>query len=256
MGLVSNLLQRTVGRQKLRQWASNNHLENFPDVQVERRYEEDDDYIDLYWFMHASSNASMVSSCYARCYWDELDDIILKMEQGEVPLTVEELLREQLSNASDSQAQASASASADVSSNADVSVTTEDVSVVEDPASAEELLLEEISAENDTINTQNDTIKSEVGTLKHPAKNFSQPENDGSIVLGKPHKIAKACKRQSRLKKMIMVNPYITMPEMAKRLGVSRPTIARDLLDMKNEGILRHVGAVKNGYWELLLPQK
>ncbi|MDO4499805.1 MAG: putative DNA binding domain-containing protein [Erysipelotrichaceae bacterium] len=47
-------------------------------------------------------------------------------------------------------------------------------------------------------------------------------------------------------------NKYITTVELAEKTGKSEPTIARHLLELSKNGVLRRVGSRKTGYWEIL----
>lgn len=51
---------------------------------------------------------------------------------------------------------------------------------------------------------------------------------------------------------LIKENPEISYEELAKRTGKSRVTVSRKIAELKKKGIIRRVGADKNGYWELV----
>ena len=40
--------------------------------------------------------------------------------------------------------------------------------------------------------------------------------------------------------------------EIAQKLNLSRRTVSRKITELKNKGIIRRVGADKNGYWEIV----
>ena len=41
------------------------------------------------------------------------------------------------------------------------------------------------------------------------------------------------------------------MDEIAKRLSVSRKTVAARIKSLKEKGILERIGATKNGHWQI-----
>ena len=57
-----------------------------------------------------------------------------------------------------------------------------------------------------------------------------------------PQKILKAIKN----------NPFITQDELSKVIGLSRKSIIQNMNKMKDNGLLKRVGAAKNGHWEIL----
>ncbi|MFK3576680.1 putative DNA binding domain-containing protein [Bifidobacterium thermacidophilum] len=50
---------------------------------------------------------------------------------------------------------------------------------------------------------------------------------------------------------LISKDQYITTTELAKTLGVSRPTIARHIKSLTEHGVLERVGSRKSGYWAI-----
>jgi predicted HTH transcriptional regulator len=84
---------------------------------------------------------------------------------------------------------------------------------------------------NDTVNPKNDTVNDTVN-----------PEND----------TVKATVNQQKILDAIKQNPHITQEELAELVGKSRVTVNRQLAQMKSAGLIRRVGADKNGYWEVM----
>lgn len=52
--------------------------------------------------------------------------------------------------------------------------------------------------------------------------------------------------------KAIKDNPFITQDELSKVIGLSRKSIIQNMNKMKDNGLLKRVGAAKNGHWEIL----
>ena len=46
-------------------------------------------------------------------------------------------------------------------------------------------------------------------------------------------------------------NNKITQIELSKELKVNESTIKRNISKLRNKGMLRRIGADKNGYWEV-----
>ena len=85
------------------------------------------------------------------------------------------------------------------------------------------------SIENDTINIVNDTLND---TLNDTI-NIMPNEN---LVLN-----------------LIKDNSDITISDIVIKTGLSRPTINRIVLSLKNKGVLERCGAKKNGKWKILM---
>ena len=47
-------------------------------------------------------------------------------------------------------------------------------------------------------------------------------------------------------------NPYITAEQIAEIIGVSKPTVERELKSMKQNNIIKRVGSPKTGNWEII----
>lgn len=52
--------------------------------------------------------------------------------------------------------------------------------------------------------------------------------------------------------KMIKENPNITLDELAEAIGKSRRTVARQVKQLQEEGVIRRIGSDKTGYWEVI----
>lgn len=55
--------------------------------------------------------------------------------------------------------------------------------------------------------------------------------------------------------KVIKENSHITHIEMANKIHVSEKTVRRITKKLKEKGIIKRVGANKNGYWEIIKPK-
>ena len=61
----------------------------------------------------------------------------------------------------------------------------------------------------------------------------------------------KVTENEAEVLTLISENPNITQTEMAKRLSVSRKTIASRLKSLKEKGVVKRVGPDIKGYWEI-----
>lgn len=57
---------------------------------------------------------------------------------------------------------------------------------------------------------------------------------------------------QRRLLVLIAENPHISKSAMAKAVGISTTAIDKNLMRLKEKGILRRVGPAKGGHWEIM----
>ncbi|MGI6782105.1 MAG: ATP-binding protein [Acholeplasmataceae bacterium] len=76
----------------------------------------------------------------------------------------------------------------------------------------------------------------------------SDVQNDVQIKTGN----LKPVDRREILVKMISNNFEITIDDMSEALGVSRPTIERDLTHLRKQGKVKYVGSAKTGKWIVL----
>jgi len=58
--------------------------------------------------------------------------------------------------------------------------------------------------------------------------------------------------RVERMLKLIDENNKITTARLAKILGVSRMTIARDIDSLKQKNIIQRIGSPKGGHWKVI----
>lgn len=54
---------------------------------------------------------------------------------------------------------------------------------------------------------------------------------------------------QQRMIEEIKCNPYVTQEELAKIVGITRKSIVANMKKLQDSGMVRRVGADKNGYW-------
>lgn len=60
-------------------------------------------------------------------------------------------------------------------------------------------------------------------------------------------------KIQQEIINIIIEQPNITQSDIAKKLKVSRQSIATNIKELKDNNVLERVGANKKGYWKILL---
>jgi len=56
--------------------------------------------------------------------------------------------------------------------------------------------------------------------------------------------------------KLIIINKYITIEEMAVKYDVNKKTIKRDIDFLKSNNILKREGSKKTGHWKLIKNKK
>ena len=86
-----------------------------------------------------------------------------------------------------------------------------------------------------------DTIN---GTINDD-EDINDSKNDSKKTISKQS-------RRDRLMRIIQTQPHISSRELASLLGVSYPTIWRDLSELTERGIIRYEGAKKTGHWVIL----
>ncbi|MGI5115361.1 winged helix-turn-helix transcriptional regulator, partial [Treponema denticola] len=52
--------------------------------------------------------------------------------------------------------------------------------------------------------------------------------------------------------KYLKENPEISYEQLAEKMGKSRATISRKISELKKAGIIKRIGADKNGYWQII----
>ena len=60
-------------------------------------------------------------------------------------------------------------------------------------------------------------------------------------------------KLQQEIVNIIIEKPNITQVDIAKKLKVSRQSIAKNIKELKENDVIERVGVNKKGYWKLLL---
>lgn len=56
---------------------------------------------------------------------------------------------------------------------------------------------------------------------------------------------------QQRILDAIQANPFVTQEELAQIIGLSRKSIIQNMKKLQENGLLKRVGADKNGHWEI-----
>ena len=57
---------------------------------------------------------------------------------------------------------------------------------------------------------------------------------------------------QQKILDVIKENPFVTQEELAQIIGLSRKSIIQNMKKLQDNGLLKRVGADKNGHWEVL----
>ena len=57
---------------------------------------------------------------------------------------------------------------------------------------------------------------------------------------------------QQKILEEISKIKYISQTDLAAQLSITRETINRNMKKLQNQGIIRRIGADKNGHWEIL----
>ncbi len=57
---------------------------------------------------------------------------------------------------------------------------------------------------------------------------------------------------QKKIIKLIEENPYISKSELSKKVGISTTAIDKNILKLKDKGLLKRVGPDKGGHWEII----
>ena len=61
----------------------------------------------------------------------------------------------------------------------------------------------------------------------------------------------KVTANQKRIIDAIESNPYVTQEELANIVGIARKNIIANMKKLQENGLIKRIGADKNGYWEL-----
>ena len=59
---------------------------------------------------------------------------------------------------------------------------------------------------------------------------------------------------QKRIVKLIHGDPQISKKKMAEVIGISTTAVDKNIDTLKKQGILKRVGPVKGGHWEIIEP--
>ena len=57
---------------------------------------------------------------------------------------------------------------------------------------------------------------------------------------------------QQKIIEVIKENPFIMQEELAQIIGLSRKSIIQNMKKLQDNGLLKRVGADKNGHWEIV----
>lgn len=60
---------------------------------------------------------------------------------------------------------------------------------------------------------------------------------------------------QKKIIELIRENPYISKFELSKRVGISTTAIDKNILRLKDKGLIKRVGPDKGGHWEIILKE-
>ena len=56
---------------------------------------------------------------------------------------------------------------------------------------------------------------------------------------------------QQKIIDIVKENPFVTQAEIAERLNLTRKTIVSNMKKLQTNGLIRRIGADKNGHWEI-----
>ncbi len=56
---------------------------------------------------------------------------------------------------------------------------------------------------------------------------------------------------QQKILNLIKENPFITQEELSKNIGIARKSIISNMKKLQDVGLIKRIGADKNGYWQL-----
>lgn len=58
--------------------------------------------------------------------------------------------------------------------------------------------------------------------------------------------------KQQKIINTIKENPYITQEELVNIVGITRKSIISNMKKLQESGLIKRIGADKNGYWEVI----
>ncbi|RPH33045.1 MAG: winged helix-turn-helix transcriptional regulator [Bacteroidales bacterium] len=59
-------------------------------------------------------------------------------------------------------------------------------------------------------------------------------------------------KTSGKILELIEANNYITIPEIAKKIGITERSVERNIQKLQSEGSLKREGAAKGGHWMII----
>ena len=110
------------------------------------------------------------------------------------------------------------------------------------------LPLEKTDAENDNGSTS-DSVRKSIGRGDKNGKVPITSANGTNLGTDGTNGIDHAPAILSLIKK----TPNLTYDEMAKELGLSRRTLAREIKSLRDKDIIKRVGTTRTGHWEILI---
>lgn len=63
--------------------------------------------------------------------------------------------------------------------------------------------------------------------------------------------VRKESDTHTKILELVILQPDISLSEIADQLGVSYRTVQRSMAELKKNGVVVRVGGRKNGYWEV-----
>ena len=84
-----------------------------------------------------------------------------------------------------------------------------------------------------------------------------QPINDTVKITQRSHKshskvTVNLTEVQQNIVNAIKQNQFVSQTEIAKELSLARETVNRNMKKMQEKGIIKRIGADKNGHWEVI----
>ena len=61
----------------------------------------------------------------------------------------------------------------------------------------------------------------------------------------------KVTANQQKIIDVIKNNPFVTQEELAEIVGIARKNIVANMKKLQDNGLIKRVGADKNGYWQI-----
>ena len=76
-----------------------------------------------------------------------------------------------------------------------------------------------------------------------------------SFILNTIEEIIETEKRitvnQQKILNLIKENPFITQEELSKNIGIARKSIILNMKKLQDAGLIKRIGADKNGHWQI-----